>query len=60
MALPDFFQQSEEQIAATGGAQERLSAITAASDEVQIMGAVIAFESARHARSMEQWPPRCL
>jgi hypothetical protein len=42
IALADFFEDGQKQIAPLGARQPRLSMITAASDEMQLLGAVIA------------------
>jgi hypothetical protein len=48
IALSNFFQNGEKQIAPAGRTQSRLTVITTAGDEVQISGAIISFEIPGH------------
>jgi hypothetical protein len=54
VALPDFFQRFEEQVATIGVAQKRKAAVTTAGDEVQIVGFVVTFEALRHEGILRQ------
>jgi len=60
VALPDFFQKVEQQVATAGSAQQGKSAVTTAGDEVQIVGTVVTFEAARHDGILGQWATWCL
>ena len=50
IALPGFFEDRKESIAAVHATELRPSVITRASDKVQVMGAVSAMESGGHER----------
>jgi hypothetical protein len=54
IALANFFQNGEKQIAAAGRAQLGPAVITTAGDEVQIAGAIISLEISRHGEMLGQ------
>lgn len=60
IALANFFQNGEKQIATAGRAQPGLSVITTAGDEVQVSGAIISFEISGHGEMLgERWTSVC-
>jgi hypothetical protein len=48
VALPDFLQNAQEQIASRAASQQRPAAITARGDEVQMLAAVVAAQALGH------------
>jgi hypothetical protein len=52
VALPHFFQNFQEQVAAAGAGQPGLAVVATASEEVQMPVAVIALEALRHLHTV--------
>ena len=50
IALADLLQDFEKQVATPSGAEKWLALITATSDEVEVSGTVVAFETPGHGR----------
>jgi len=51
--LADLFEDLEEQVAAPGGAEQWLAAITTARDKVKVSGTVVTRKAPGHGRRLE-------